>query len=293
VGRANYPGTKIAITEYSFGNDDGISSALAHAEALAIFGREGWSGDALGGAGRRVAREDSFLLHLNYDARGGRARGERSDGLLEHRRGRRLCRPETSGQLALLLFNKDTVVRPVTATLAGTVGFSSDPVRLFGFDGSHRLHAAGRSASAALSPSTSRRGPRRWSRSSCRPRERDGLWPVTRAGCSTRGWRTVRWAARVGAGATRLFTVAGTCGVPSDALGVAYNLTSTSAGAAGSSHSSGDAPPGFPETLWFTPGSTRRRGESSSLDRRGRERLDHQRLGRPAHVILDVSAFFR
>ena len=36
-----YPGTKLAITEYNWGNDDGISSALAQAEALAIFGREG------------------------------------------------------------------------------------------------------------------------------------------------------------------------------------------------------------------------------------------------------------
>ena len=38
---AHYPGTKLAISEYNWGYDDGISGALAQAEALAIFGREG------------------------------------------------------------------------------------------------------------------------------------------------------------------------------------------------------------------------------------------------------------
>ena len=38
---ARYPGTKLALTEYNWGGDTGVSSALAQAEALAIFGREG------------------------------------------------------------------------------------------------------------------------------------------------------------------------------------------------------------------------------------------------------------
>ena len=36
-----YPGTKLAITEYNFGGTDHISGALAQADALGIFGREG------------------------------------------------------------------------------------------------------------------------------------------------------------------------------------------------------------------------------------------------------------
>ncbi len=38
---ARFPGTRIAITEYSWGGDGGASSTLAQAEALAIFAREG------------------------------------------------------------------------------------------------------------------------------------------------------------------------------------------------------------------------------------------------------------
>jgi hypothetical protein len=37
----NYPGTKLAITEYNFGALDHINGALAQADALGIFGREG------------------------------------------------------------------------------------------------------------------------------------------------------------------------------------------------------------------------------------------------------------
>ncbi len=36
-----YPGTKIGVTEYNFGAEDHISGAIAQADALGIFGREG------------------------------------------------------------------------------------------------------------------------------------------------------------------------------------------------------------------------------------------------------------
>ncbi|MEZ4616921.1 MAG: hypothetical protein R2867_15650 [Caldilineaceae bacterium] len=38
---ANYPGTKLAITEYNWGALDHINGALAQADVLGIFGREG------------------------------------------------------------------------------------------------------------------------------------------------------------------------------------------------------------------------------------------------------------
>ena len=71
------PGTGLALTEYRWGADDGPSSALAHAEALAIFGREG-----VDVATRWVAPEpgtrvvDSFRLFLDYDGAGSRAVGD-------------------------------------------------------------------------------------------------------------------------------------------------------------------------------------------------------------------------
>ncbi len=37
----NYPGTKLAMTEYNFGGGDHISGAIAEADVLGIFGREG------------------------------------------------------------------------------------------------------------------------------------------------------------------------------------------------------------------------------------------------------------
>ena len=38
---AHYPGTKLAITEYNYGGGNHISGAIAQADVLGIFGREG------------------------------------------------------------------------------------------------------------------------------------------------------------------------------------------------------------------------------------------------------------
>lgn len=80
------PGTGIAITEYNWGgvdhdwepttSDQGVSAALAQAEALAIFGREGvalatrWVAPKVG-----TAVETAFRLFLDYDGSGSRVVG--------------------------------------------------------------------------------------------------------------------------------------------------------------------------------------------------------------------------
>src|SRR5262249_1267017 len=70
------PGTKLTITEYHWGNDQGFTAALAQAEVLAIFGREGvdlatrWVAPAAD-----TLVEDAFKLFLNYDGAGGRVAG--------------------------------------------------------------------------------------------------------------------------------------------------------------------------------------------------------------------------
>lgn len=137
------PEVKLAITEYNFGDaDEGLSSALAQAEALAIFGREGvdaanrWMAP---GPGTRV--EDAFRLFLNYDGAGARVEGEsvrcassRVDDVGAYAvRG-------SQGRLWILLFNKATDVRNVEATVAG--GLLGD-LTLYGFDGSARLSSLG------------------------------------------------------------------------------------------------------------------------------------------------------
>jgi hypothetical protein len=70
---ANYPGTRLAITEYNWGALDHINGALAQADVLGIFGREGldlatlWSPP-----GPDQPGAFAFRLYRNYDGAGGR-----------------------------------------------------------------------------------------------------------------------------------------------------------------------------------------------------------------------------
>jgi hypothetical protein len=65
---ANYPGTRIAISEYNWGALDNINGALAQADVLGIFGREGvdiatlWAPPSSAEPG-----SFAFRLYLNYD----------------------------------------------------------------------------------------------------------------------------------------------------------------------------------------------------------------------------------
>jgi hypothetical protein len=126
------PGTGLAITEYRWGTDDGPSSALAHAEALAIFGREG-----VDIATRWVAPEpgtrvvDSFRLYLDYDGAGSQVLGESVRATADD--------PDDvgayavaapGGRLLVLLFNRDTTTRQAEVAIAG--GAAGDG-RLFRF----------------------------------------------------------------------------------------------------------------------------------------------------------------
>lgn len=73
---AFYPGTKIAITEYTFGGGNHISGATAQADALGIFGQQGvyaanvWDLQASNTENRFVRA--GFDMFLNYDGAGGR-----------------------------------------------------------------------------------------------------------------------------------------------------------------------------------------------------------------------------
>lgn len=227
---SRYPGTKLAITEYSWGNDDGLSSALAHAEALAIFGREG-----VDAATRWVAPadgslvEDSFLLYLDYDGAGGRVAGSSVRAVssdVDAVGSYAVQAP--SGRLFLLLFNKDTVVRPVTASIAGA---GSAPVRLFSFDGSHRLQAAGSAAvsAGALSLDLPARSAT-LAEIGRTPASGTGLHLLppcrlldTRAPAA---YPASGGAGALAAGESRSFAVASSaCGLPADAVAYSVNVT--------------------------------------------------------------------
>lgn len=104
----SYPGTKLAITEYNWGALDHINGALAQADALGIFGREGvdlatlWSPPAADQPGAFV-----FRMYRNYDGQGGAfgatsARATSADqGLLAIYAARR-----ADGALTLMIINK-------------------------------------------------------------------------------------------------------------------------------------------------------------------------------------------
>jgi len=136
------PGTRIAITEYSWGADDAPSGALAQAEILALFGREGvdlatrWVVPETG-----TKTEEAFRLFLDYDGAGARVVGESvaatssesSDVGAYAVRG-------PSDELFVLLFNKETVARDVAVTFAAAV---SGPAQLWRFTASTPLAGAG------------------------------------------------------------------------------------------------------------------------------------------------------
>jgi len=131
---AKAPGTKLAITEYNWGNDTGLSSALAQVEVLGIFAREGvdyanrWVAPAVGS---RV--EDAFRLYLNYDGAGSRVWGDSARAVsaaVDDVGSYALESPD--GRLYLVLVNKATAARDAQVTVTG--GLRGD-VALYGFEG--------------------------------------------------------------------------------------------------------------------------------------------------------------
>lgn len=69
---ADYPGTKIAITEYNWGAQEHISGAVAQADILGIFGREGLDLGALWGPpDLNSPAMFAFMIFRNYDDAGG------------------------------------------------------------------------------------------------------------------------------------------------------------------------------------------------------------------------------
>lgn len=139
---AHAPWMKLAITEYNWGNDDGISSSLAQAELLSIFGREGvdiatrWVAPRVGS--RLV---DAFRLYLDYDGAGARIEGEtvRAATSDVDRVGAYAVRGP-GAEIFVLLFNKSTEPQTVSTTVTGGL---LGPLSLFRFDGTQALGPAG------------------------------------------------------------------------------------------------------------------------------------------------------
>ncbi len=108
--RAHYPGTKLFISEWNFGADATINGALAIADVLGIYGREGveaatyWRNPEVGSPGWFA-----FTMHGNYDGRGSRFGGAAVPAATTDaaRIGSYAALDDASGVLRVMLVNRD------------------------------------------------------------------------------------------------------------------------------------------------------------------------------------------
>ncbi len=117
---AHYPGTKLGFTEYNYGASNHISGAVAQADALGIFGREGvfaacyWP---LGGDNSFV--HGAFDAFRNYDGKGARfgdaelvATSSRISDVTVY-----ASKAVSGGGYVVVLINKATDATPVAVNL--------------------------------------------------------------------------------------------------------------------------------------------------------------------------------
>jgi len=133
------PGTKLAITEYAWDKDATDSGAVAQAEALAIFAREGvdmatrWVAPGTG-----TKAERGFQIFLNYDSAGSKVQGDSVSATTSS--------VDQIGAYAFYMFaqrtlvlltNKDSASHDVALTFNAS---QSGTWKLYGFDGAQGLH---------------------------------------------------------------------------------------------------------------------------------------------------------
>ena len=132
------PGTKLAITEYNWGNDNTSSGAVAQAELLAIFAREG-----VDMATRWVApdpntkAERGYQILLNYDSAGSNVVGDSVAATTSDINQVGAYAFHGSGNAMVLLTNKDTVSHDVAVTFNSP---RNATWTLYGFDGDNAVH---------------------------------------------------------------------------------------------------------------------------------------------------------
>lgn len=131
-----YPGTKLAISEYNWGGLEHMNGALAQAEVLGIFGREGldmallW--DPLPGD---AAYAYAFRLYRNYDGQGGQF-GDQSlaaESTAPEQLAIFAARRSRDQAVTILLINKNRAplhtkltINGLNATTAAVYQYSSD-----------------------------------------------------------------------------------------------------------------------------------------------------------------------
>jgi hypothetical protein len=290
------PGTKIALTEYNWG-DGGTSSALAQAEALAIFGREG-----VDLAARWVAPaansliEDAFLLYLNYDGLGAKVAGDSVRALSSDVDGvGAYALRGTGSRLYVLLFNKDVAVRSTTVQVAGGL---TQPAALYRFDGSHRLGSAGSASPAGGNLTLSLPARSATLAVLDLPVVATGSF-YTLTPCrlvDTRNADGPYGGPALAANAERTWNLAGQCGLPATAQAVAVNLTVTNPTQGGGFRVfPGFGPALLPSFLDWNAGQTRANNAVLPVSTDGNATFTvHLDMGGgTAQLIVDVVGYFQ
>jgi hypothetical protein len=300
---ARLPGLGLAVTEYSWGNDNGPSSVLAQAEALAIFGREGvdlatrWVAPA---DNSRV--EDGFLLYLNYDGLGSKVAGDsvRAVSANVDAVGSYAVRSGDGARLYVLLFNKDTAER--RADLAFPAGaLSGGAASLWRFDPTHRLAAAGMATPAANAMSLTL--PARSATLAVLPLA-GAAPPVATDFHTVTPCRLVDTRNAAGpyggpalAAAPRSFDLAGRCGIPAAARAVSVNLTVMDATVQGNAAAwPGGASAPLASVLNFGAGQTRANNAILALSGDGLGTLTvkaNLAAAGSVQLLLDVTGYFQ
>jgi hypothetical protein len=291
------PGTKIAITEYNWG-DGTTSSALAQAEALAIFGREG-----VDLATRWVAPadnsliEDAFALYLSYDGAGAKVAGDsvRAVSSDVDAVGSYAVRG-TGSRLFVLLFNKDIAARSTTIQIAGGL---TQTATLYRFDATHRLGPAGTAApvGGALTLSLPARSATLVVVDLGAPPAPASYYTLTPCRLiDTRNPVGPYGGPALAANADRSFSLAGQCGIPTTAQALAVNLTAVAPTQGGDLRAfpAGGAAP-VTSALNFGVGQTRTNNAILPVANDGTGGLTlHLDMGTGTmQVIMDVLGYFQ
>jgi Glycoside hydrolase family 44 len=129
----HYPGTKLFISEWNFGNDKKINGALAIADVLGIYGREGveaasyWRNPDVGSPGWFA-----FTMHGDYDGHGSRFGGASVPAVASDATGigSYAALDPDSGVLRVMLVNRDP--EKATTVALDTKGFTAaGPVKRY------------------------------------------------------------------------------------------------------------------------------------------------------------------
>jgi hypothetical protein len=139
----NLPGTKLAITEYNFGGVESMNGALAQADVLGIFGREGvglatmWDPPA---ASQPAAF--AFRIYRNYDSNGGRF-GEQSVNASSADQGKLsvyAAKRSSDGALTLVVINKTNTNLRSHVSFAGSSVNPSGAAKVYIYAGGNAIH---------------------------------------------------------------------------------------------------------------------------------------------------------